>query len=314
MSARVAILGAGGMGSAFAALLARSGNDIRLIGRGGAHAKVVARDGLTIRPAGGREYTVGMPVHVHGAQAPDASIDMLIVLTKAFDTETAVSSVAHALGQDGVVVSLQNGLGNDEVLAKTVGGERALAGVTTVGAAVQEPGLVSLSPMTAAGQTLTWFGMTKVATGAAHGRELAELLTGAGLPAQFLENVEAVLWEKLALAVMSPISAVMRSTVGNVWRHKEGRELVRQMFDEVVRVAAAEGVQLDAEHAWGRAVQTFEGTGEHYTSMCTDVMLGRPTELSSMAVEVARRGARHGLDLPAHEVMLRILASMDVSW
>lgn len=312
-AARVAVLGAGGMGSAFAASLARAGHDVQLIGRGGAHIEAIARAGLTVRPPTGPEYTVPVTARVHGAQAPAESADLLIVLTKTFDTGPAVESAAHALSPDGVAVSLQNGLGTDEPLAKAFGGERSLVGVTTVGAARQEPGVISLSAMTAAGQTLTEFGLTGLAAGADRGAETAALLTAAGLPAVFRPNVADALWGKLAMAVMSPVSAVARSTVGNVWRHPAGRELVRQMFDEVVLVAAAEGVVLEAESAWAHAVATFEGTGEHYTSMCTDVMLGRPTELPAMAGEVARRGARRGLDLPAHQVVLRMLAIMDVT-
>ncbi|HEX3956529.1 MAG TPA: 2-dehydropantoate 2-reductase [Trebonia sp.] len=311
--ARVAVLGAGGMGSAFAAYLARDGHDVQIIGRGGPHIEAIARVGLTVRPPTGPEYAAAVTARVHGSQAPPASADLLIVLTKTFDTGPAAESAAHALSPDGVVVSLQNGLGNDEQLATVFGGERALVGVTTVGAARQEPGVISLSAMTAAGRTLTEFGLTGVCAGAARGAELAGLLTAAGLPAVFRPNVEAALWGKLAMAVMSPVSAVLQRTVGQVWRHAAGRELVRQMFDEVVQVAAAEGVLLNAESAWTHAVSTFEGTGEHYTSMCTDVMLGRPTELHSMACEVARRGARRGLDLPAHQVVLRMLATMDVT-
>jgi 2-dehydropantoate 2-reductase len=107
---------------------------------------------------------------------------------------------------------------------------------------------------------------------------------------------------------MSPLSSVLRVTVAEVWRSPDGRALAERMFHEVADVAEAEGVRLDRARAWEHAIQTFAGTGEHYTSMCTDVRNGRRTELSSMGSAVARLGAEHGVPVPAHDTVLGLLA------
>lgn len=300
------------MGSAFAAFLAEAGHDVLLVGRGGAHIEGVARHGLLVRPPEGPPYSAKVQACSHASQVQPESVDVLIVLTKAFDTAEATRGASHVLAPGGVAVSLQNGLGNDRVLADTFGSERALIGVTTVGAARQEPGEISISAMTAEGASRTHIGATRVATGSVHAAEVAALLTAARLPTEHAEDIEKAIWEKLAMAVMSPVSAVVGSTVGNVWRHDAGRELVRSMFDEVMAVATSEGVAVDPDGAWLHASRTFEGTGEHYTSLCTDVMKGRRTELHSMAGEVARIGAVHGLSLPVHDVVLRLLRVLDV--
>lgn len=312
MTGTVAVLGAGGMGSAFAAFLAEAGHEVLLVGRGGAHIEGVAASGLLVRPPGGAPYRTKVVACTHASQVAAGSVDVLIVLTKTFDTAAAAHGAAHVLAPGGVAVSLQNGLGNDRVLADVFGAERALVGVTTVGAARQEPGEISISPLTADGCSRTHIGATRVATGAARGPDVAALLTAARLPTEYVDDIEKAIWEKLAMAVMSPVSAVLGSTVGNVWRHDAGRDLVRSMFDEVICVARSEGVAVGAEAAWLHASTTFQGTGEHYTSMCTDVMKGRPTELHAMAAEVARRGAEHGLPLPVHDVVLKLLRVLDV--
>lgn len=300
------------MGSAFAAFLSEAGHEVLLVGRGGEHIARVAASGLLVRPPDGPAYSAKVVACSHASQVAPGSVDILIVLTKAFDTAEAASGAAHVLAPGGVAVSLQNGLGNDRLLADTFGAERALVGVTTVGAARQAPGEISISPMTAQGASRTHVGATRVAAGGARADEVAALLTAARLPAEHAPDIEKAIWEKLAMAVMSPISAVLSSTVGNVWAHDAGREMVRAMFDEVMEVAAREGVAVDPEAAWQHASSTFEGTGEHYTSMCTDVMKGRRTELHSMAGEVARIGGTHGLSLPVHEVVLRFLRVLDV--
>ena len=306
---RIGVLGAGGMGSAFAAHLARSGADVVLIGRGSAHVAALARHPLLVDPPDGPSWSVEVPVAGHSGDVPAGSVDALLVLTKAYDLPEAVASAAHVLAADGIAVPLQNGLGTDVPTADVFGDERVLVGITTVGAAQQGPGRISVSTATATGASVTDIGATGRAKGPLpRGRELAATLTAAGLPTRVSPRVDELIWGKLALAAMSPLSSVLRVTVAEVWRTPEGRGLVERMFHEVADVAEAEGVRLDRARAWAHAAQTFAGTGAHYTSMCTDVRNGRRTELSSMGGAVARLGAEHGIPVPAHDTVLGLLA------
>ncbi len=312
MAGRIAVLGAGGVGSAYAGLLARAGRDVVLIGRGSAHIRQVATHGLTVRPPQGDPWTVEVDTWLTAEDVPARSVDLMLVLTKAFDTGAAVSSVAHALTPDGVVMSPQNGLGCDASLARAVGGERTLVGVTTVGATLQEPGQISVSVSTAAGESLTHVGTTAIATGGHRAAELVELLTSASLPAVHSPHVAIPIWEKLALAAMSPVCAVLQRTVGHIWSTPEGRHLVRSLFDEVLAVAASQGVTLDAVTTWAYASSVFEGTGEHFTSLATDVANGRRTELSTMAGGVHRLGVEAGVPVPVHGAVLDLLGVLGV--
>src|SRR5689334_20046550 len=140
MLGRIAVLGAGGMGSAFAAFLARAGADVVLAGRGSAHIRALAEAPLRVLPPDGEPWTARRPGAGGPGDLAPSSVDVLVVLTESFDTASAVAGVAHALAPEGVAVSLQNGLGNDAVLSDAVGGDRSLVGVTTVGATLQEPG------------------------------------------------------------------------------------------------------------------------------------------------------------------------------
>jgi len=313
MTKRIGILGAGGMGSAFAALLARAGMDVVLVGRGSAHVRAVQEHGLTVHLPDGDSWAVNVGTRAHAADLAEGELAFLIVLTKAFDTVEAASGAAHALATEGVAVSLQNGLGLDTALAGVFGSDRALVGTTTVGATLREPGHISITAATAAGRSMNYFGQMGAATGGGRGAELAELLTAAALPAEYVAQIGTHVWQKLALAVMSPVSSTLRTTVAKVWSTDEGRSLVEQMFDEVVDVAASEGVALDRDAAWTNAAQVFEGTGEHYTSMCTDAIKGRRTELASMAGAVERLGRDNGVPVPAHSVVLRLLAAAGVN-
>lgn len=265
-----------------------------------------------MQPPQGDPWTVEVDTWLTAEDVPDRSIDLMLVLTKAFDTKAAVASVAHGLTSDGVVMSPQNGLGCDAALAQAVGSARALVGVTTVGATLQEPGHISISFSTAAGSSLTHVGATALATGDHRAQELVDLLGSASLPAIHSSQVEVPIWEKLALATMSPVCAVLQRTVGHIWSTPEGRHLVRTLFDEVLAVAASQGVPLDAETTWAYASSVFEGTGEHFTSMATDVANRRRTELSTMAGGVHRLGVEAGVPVPAHRALLDLLGIMGI--
>ncbi len=312
MADRIGVLGAGGMGSAFAAALTVADAEVVLIGRGGEHVRAVAERGLTIlRPDGGTER-VRVPAAPYATDLPACSLDILIVLTKTYDTAEACAAVRPGLAADGVAVSLQNGLGNDAVLAAAFGGSRSLVGVTTVGATVREPGVITVSGATGGGRSVTQLGALGAATAAPRGDAVAAVLSAAGLPAAHVADLAAPLWGKLAMAVMSPVSAVLGMTVGAVWSRAEGQSLVRRMFYEVVDVAEQQGVRLDRSGQWAHAEAVFAATGEHHTSMCTDVLQGRRTELAWMAGAVRELAASAGLAVPVHDTVLSLLAVLGV--
>lgn len=313
MAGRIGVLGAGGMGSAYAAHLARAGQDTVLIGRGSAHVRALATGPMQVDPPGGAPWKVDVPVAVHAADVAPGSIGVLLILTKSYDLAEAARSAAQVLAPGGVVVPLQNGLGTDAPAADVFGDERTLVGTTTVGAALQEPGRISVSVSTGAGQSLTHLGrMGRARAGVEQGAQVAAALTAAGLTSRASIEVDTLIWGKLALASMSPLSSVQRVTVATVWNSPHGRALVERMFDEVVAVAAAEGVHLHRDEAWEHATRTFAGTGEHYTSMCTDVRNGRRTELDGMAAAVARLGDAHGVPVPVHATVLDLLGMAGV--
>jgi 2-dehydropantoate 2-reductase len=275
--------------------------------------RAVAAGELRVLPPDGAPWTVRVPAAVGPADLAPASVVALVVLTKTFDTTAALAGVASALAPDGVAVSLQNGLGNDTTLSGVVGGGRSLVGVTTVGATLQEPGAISITASTAAGRSVSHIGAMGAATGTSRADDVAAALSAAGLPTVHSPEVAVPLWGKLALSVMSPISSVLRVTVGRVWATGEGRALVERMFDEVVAVAAGQGVGLDRDQAWAHASRVFAGTGEHHTSMCTDVLKGRRTELASMAGAVRRLADETGIPVPVHSTVLSLLGALGVA-
>jgi 2-dehydropantoate 2-reductase len=295
---RIAIVGAGAVGCAYGALLARAGTDIVFVDPWREHVAAIDAHGLTVQLPGAGSWVVPATATPDPAGARGAEV--VLVLTKAYSTAEAGRQLAPHLDADAVAVTLQNGLGNDRALAEAVGRERVIAGSTTVGSEVLGPGRVRLTPSAADGRSLTSLGLPPAGT-SAHTRvvELAATLEGAALPVELRDDVAAVIWRKLAMtASIGPLCALMRCTVADALAHDAVRVVLRAGFDEVIAAAQAQGVDLDGEELWRHALATWEGIGPHPPSIAVDVASGRRTEIEALSGAVAEVCAQAGLEAP----------------
>lgn len=311
MSARVAIVGAGAVGSVVGGLLARAGHDVVLLGRPDHVAAIRAR-GLVLH---GPDESETVEVAATADPAALGVADVLVVLCKAHATDEAITSTAHALAPDGLAITLQNGLGNERALARAVGTHRSVPGTTTIGAMRSAPGEVVLAPATAAGASTTHVGPPRGQdTVPPRLADWAATMTAAGLPTEARVDVDRVIWTKLAVAgSMGPLTAVLRRSIADVVATPAAVTLWRDLVDEVLAVADAEGVTLDHEAVWSHCVETARGVGAHVTSMAADVMAGRPTEVDALVMEVVTRGRAHGVPTPALAALGSVLVTIDAT-
>ena len=311
----IVVTGAGSMGSMFGGLMSRAGHDVTLVDVNADHMAAVAQSGLTLQFPDGRTEVVRPGATTDPSTLRDVSL--VVVLTKSFATRDAAAAIRHALRDDAVVVTVQNGLGNDRALAEVLGERRVLGGTTTSGAELLAPGRVALSLITASGASLTECAPVRAElntdgelVGRAHAA--AALLTGAGLPTHVRDSIDGVVWKKLCLAATAaPLTAALRCTVADLLGDGSATTLLRAMFDEIIAVALAEGVAIDAEYTWQHAMTTFTSVGAHQTSMAVDVAKGRRTEIDAMCGEIARRGRLHGVETPHHDVIGTMIRAIE---
>jgi 2-dehydropantoate 2-reductase len=311
---RIAVLGAGAMGSVFGAHLALAGHDVTLVDVWREHMDAVAANGLELRRPQGESVVVPMgAVHEPSRLGP---VELVIVLTKTFAAADALRSIEDALGPETWVATVQNGLGNDRRLAEVIGPERVVPGTTTVGAEQQEAGIVTMSPATAARTTITHLGPPRGSPSLPDGVvAIASLLTEAGLPAEALDSADIVIWTKLALAgPMGPLTALLRRSVRDTWENEHSRVLLEAMFEEIVAVAHAAGVPLDRDAAWAHALETWTAVGPHVTSMAADVRAGRRTEIDAFCGEVTRLGEAHGVPVPVNRTIWRAVKAVEETY
>jgi 2-dehydropantoate 2-reductase len=146
-------------------------------------------------------------------------------------------------------------------------------------------------------------------------QEIAATLTEAGLPTEAVDSADVAIWTKLAMAgPMNPLGGVLRMTVGEVAGNPDSAALVCGVFDEIVAVARAEGVDLDADAVWTHAQETFGLSGAHYASMAADVIAERRTEIDTHAGEVVRIGKERGVPTPFNEMLWRLVRAIEAGY
>jgi len=296
---RVAVVGAGSVGSFFGAMLARAGHPVVLIGRA-AHAQAICRDGLRLEMAG-RTDTVALDASSEIAAARGA--DLVLFSVKSTDTAAVARDLAGVVDSGALVVSLQNGVENAAVIARHVAAT-VVPAVVYVATSMPEPGLVRhhgrgdlvVGPRTGAG----------AADAALQERleALAAFFGSAGVPVRISADVMAELWSKLMVnCAYNAISAIAQASYGELVALAPVRELQHAVVAEVVALAAAEGVELPLAPALDAMERIAPAMPAQLSSTAQDVARRKPSEIDHLNGFVSRRGRELGVPTPANQAL-----------
>jgi 2-dehydropantoate 2-reductase len=287
---RIAILGAGAMGSWFGGHLALNGRDVELLTTNRDHREAVQRDGLALRHAGG-EAIVQVPISAP-AQISQV-IDLVIVLTKTFQLDVALGSISHALKPDTAVLSLQNGLGNEEIIARHVGLENTWIGMTMLPVDRVSPGIIE-----SMGTGTSWFGHAQQSRPAIAER-IETLFADSGLDVRHDPDIKNRVWQKVAFnAGMNAVCALTHGTPGLVEASEMAKTLVQDVAKEVASVAEAMGITVDLEAVFATIEFSCRYHGEHMPSMLQDLLAGKRTEVDALNGAIVKYANAHGVAAP----------------
>jgi 2-dehydropantoate 2-reductase len=306
---RILIAGAGALGSVVGGLLAAGGWDVTLLGRR-RHVEAARADGLVIDGLFGTHRVVGGLAYATDVAELRGPFTAILLTVKAWDTARAAAAVAPHLARDGVLVSLQNGLGNLEAAARAVGEERVLGARVIFGAELVAPGRARVTVY--ADPVLVGSPDPGDRRRCAAAARWASALAAAGVPAEPTDDIVAELWAKVLYnAALNPLGALLGLRYGELPLRDDTRAIMDTVIEEAFAVARAEDVALrwpdDAtyrEEFYGRLVPA---TAEHRSSMLQDIEHGRPTEIDAINGEVAARGARRGVPAPVNATLTRLI-------
>jgi len=300
---KVAVIGAGGVGSLFGGRLAAAGHDVWLVHRRQNYVDAVRRDGLVLEgPRGHERIHASATTQAHEA----GTVDLVLVLTKSTDTRAAAESALPLLTTDTEVLTLQNGLGNLEILSELCGAARVLMGMTYVGAALLAPGHAR---HTAEGATFIGEPnslLTPCVT------RLAQAFTEAGMPTQATDRLWSMVWGKLVInAALNATAALLGASGADILRSASARELTGVVARETAAVAAALGIELPCPDPAARVWQHCQDVGPAKPSMLQDVERRRPTEVDAINGAVVREGARLGVATPFNQALLLLIHGLE---
>ncbi len=303
---RYLIMGTGALGSVFAGLLQHAGQTVAGLGRG-EHFHHLSTRGLTITGIWGN-FHLGPLAKASSA----ATYDVILLCVKSFDTEAACRQLRGRLAPEGLMVSVQNGLGNLEIIARHFGSERTIGARVIFGAQVNRPGLVSVTVY--ADQVLLG------AFGPGASREkMAQLvadLNRAGIPAAAVDDILPHLWGKVLYnCALNPLGAILAAPYGDLGGNAATRELMRRVIGEIYQVARAKGVRLPQADAASYFQYFLERlvppTAAHWPSMWQDLQAGRRTEIEALNGTICRYGKTLGIPTPYNDALRRLVRFLE---
>jgi 2-dehydropantoate 2-reductase len=297
---KIAVIGAGAMGCLFGARLAEAGHEVCVYERAPAIVAAINRHGLVIEAAG-ESRTVRLNVAAEPGTA--SATDLVLAFVKAYQTADAAPLAAQLAGAGGLVVTLQNGMGNAELLAACLAPARIIAGSTAHGATVLGPGHIRH-----AGSGATTIGMWSCEdSDRARADGVARVFTAAGVETRAVTDVRPVLWEKLLVnAGINAITALTGIRNGGLLELDASRRLSAAAVAEGAAVARMAGITV-REDIVAHVLQVAAATAGNRSSMGQDVDQRRPTEIAAINGFIVREAARLGLPAPVNETLTALI-------
>jgi 2-dehydropantoate 2-reductase len=294
---KVAVMGAGAVGCYYGGMLARGGHDVVLIARP-QHVEAIGREGLRIETK-----TFDQRVRLAASTDPSAVRDADVVLfsVKSMDTESAGAQIRPYLSRDALVLCLQNGVDNADRLRSVLPPHQVAAAVVYVATEMAAPGHVRhhgrgelvIEPSSAS-------------------QAVARALIAAGVPTEISDNVRGALWTKLVInCAYNAVSAIAQRPYGEAVQGEGVKDVMRDVVDECLGVAKAEGVQLAAADVHTAVFKIAESMPAQYSSTAQDLARGKRSEIDYLNGLVVRRGEALGIATPANRVLWALVKLLE---
>src|SRR5271169_570073 len=312
----ILIAGAGAIGSIVGGMLHDAGHDVTLLGRR-AHLEAIARDGLKISGLLGDRTVTGLKLADDPAKL-GGRFGLILCTVKSYDTDSIAAVLADRLADDGVIVSMQNGLGNIESLIGTFGERRVLGARVIFGAEMRSPGSahvtvfaqpVAIGPAPA----LQREDASALASGA---RAIAAMLDAAGVPAVGVDDIMPVLWTKILYNVaLNPLGALLRLHYGALAEDPDARQIMDRAIDEAFTVAHALGVALPfsnaAEYRKVFYEQLIPPTFSHRPTMLHDLHVRGRTDIGALNGRIVELADRFGIGADTNRMLTQLIRAAE---
>ena len=296
---RIVVMGAGGVGGYYGALLARAGHDVTFLARG-AHLAALQQRGITVESADGTSFTLAVKAMARPMPGPPP--DLVLFCVKTYDTASAAEVVAPCVGPQTAALTLQNGVSAGHELRRLLRCP-VLEGPVYVVSALKAPGVIAFM----GGRNQIFIGAEDDA-GAARAEAVAAALRDAGAGAEYVSNVRQALWTKLVfLGPLAALTALGAPSAGAINGDDLARAVFRATAGEYAAAANASGTDLPPDAVDG-AMWTLDAYPPDGTSsMARDRQAGRPMELEALVGDLSRKGKQMDVPTPLADAFYALL-------
>lgn len=304
--AKIVVVGPGAIGSLLAAYLTKSEEDIWLLDKDAIRAKSLSENAIKIEGVSG-----SWQAKVKATSEPEdiGLAEFIIICVKSYDTQRAAKSIESLVGKDSLVVTLQNGVGNIEILSDVFGSGLVAAGTTNMGANLRDVGFVRHAGL---GETVLGRLDGKITYNL---RQLREILNKVGLVARISRDIEGLLWSKLIINVgINALTAITALNNGRLIEYEWTHEILRDAVTEAVKVAKRKRIKLIFDDPLGKVESVCEATAKNVSSMLQDVLKGKKTEIDFINGVIIRQAHSLGIATPVNEVLYELVKTIEASY
>ena len=299
------MLGPGAMGLLFGAFLARSGEDIRILDHNPKRAEHIKRQGIKIEGIS----NFNTKADISSDPQKIGLSDLVIICVKSYDTEGVISSAKPLIGEDTQVLTLQNGVGNIQILEEEAGEDRVIGGVTNHGATVLGWGHIRHAGK---GDTVIGKKDRKILGPI---REVSQILNRAGFAAKVSRDINSLIWSKLIInAGINALTAVTGLNNGRLLDYDGTRSIMKQAVSEAVKVAKRKRIKLIYDDPIQKVESVSKATAKNVSSMLQDVLNEKKTEIDFINGAIVRQGKNLNIPTPVNEVLTGLVRTIESSY
>jgi len=303
---KIVVVGAGAMGCLFAAFLSKSKEEVWLLDKNKDNAAKLNEAGISLE---GVSETWKAKVKTTTNTEDIGKVDLILLFVKSFHTKQAVEQIKPLLGANTKVLTLQNGLGNIEIISEIIGEQRVIGGVTNEGATLINKGLIRH-----AGRGETVIG---TANGKTPGqmRAIREVFNKVGFETKMTRDIKSLIWSKLIINVgINALSAITRLPNGKLTEFEGTKRILRDAVTEATRIAKRKRIKLIFDDPLAEVEAVCEGTSSNLSSMLQDVLRKKRTEIDSINGVIVRLGQELGISVPTNKLLVDLIKTIEASY
>jgi 2-dehydropantoate 2-reductase len=303
---KIVIIGPGALGCLLAACLTKTKEDVWLFDKNRERANAINKDGIRIEGVAG---TWQARPKVTADPALIDACDLAVVCVKSYDTKDAILKAKSIIGEETKVLTLQNGIGNIEIISEVIGQDRVIGGVTNLGATLLDTGSSRY-----AGKGETVIGRLD-GTIPVELREIREIFNRAGLLTRISRDIKGLLWSKLVINVgINALTCLTQLANGKLIEYDGTRRILREAVSEAIRVAKRKRIKLIYDDPLAKVEAVCEATAGNISSMLQDILRTKRTEIDFINGVIVRQAQGLGIPVPVNTMLVDLVKTIEASY